>query len=104
MRPREQRETGEQDLFRSRLDQIIDLTHALVRQSYARVGKPALIKHQRYAHAHQFKRQPKPAQTQDLSGASSATSGDASTCRYDRSSLERRSVRDACRRSAGQSL
>ena len=25
-------------------------------QSYARVGKLALIKHQRYAHAHQFKR------------------------------------------------
>ena len=27
-----------------------------LRQSYARVGKFALIKHQRYAHAHQFKR------------------------------------------------
>jgi IS5 family transposase len=27
-----------------------------LRQSYARVGKWALIKHQRYAHAHQFKR------------------------------------------------
>ena len=26
MRPKERRETGEQDLFRSRLDQIIDLT------------------------------------------------------------------------------
>ena len=25
MRPKERRETGEQDLFRSRLDQIIDL-------------------------------------------------------------------------------
>jgi hypothetical protein len=25
MRPRERRETGEQDLFRSRLDQIIDI-------------------------------------------------------------------------------
>ena len=25
-------------------------------QSYRRVGKLALIKHQRYAHAHQFKR------------------------------------------------
>src|SRR5437588_58760 len=118
MRPRERRETGEQDLFRSRLDQIIDMNHALVklartidwrfleakfgavytdkpgqpplptrlmaglfptdakllnrarerlvrlakklglslRQSYRRVGKLALIKHQRYAHAHQFKR------------------------------------------------
>ena len=31
MRPRERRETGEQDLFRSRLDQIIDLNHALVK-------------------------------------------------------------------------
>jgi transposase, IS5 family len=30
MRPRERRESGEQDLFRSRLDQIIDLQHALV--------------------------------------------------------------------------
>src|ERR1700739_1862844 len=27
-----------------------------LRQSYARVGKLALIKHQRYSHAHQFKR------------------------------------------------
>jgi hypothetical protein len=31
MRPRERRETGEQDLFRSRLDQIIDINHPLVR-------------------------------------------------------------------------
>lgn len=31
MRPRERRETGEQDLFRSRLDQIIDLKHRLVK-------------------------------------------------------------------------
>jgi hypothetical protein len=31
MRPRERRETGEQDLFRSRLDQIIDMDHALVK-------------------------------------------------------------------------
>src|SRR3979411_972060 len=30
MRPRERRETGEQDLFRSRLDQIIDMKHPLV--------------------------------------------------------------------------
>jgi hypothetical protein len=29
MRPRERRESGEQDLFRSRLDQIIDTKHAL---------------------------------------------------------------------------
>jgi transposase, IS5 family len=31
MKPRERRETGERDLFRSRLDQIIDLRHPLVR-------------------------------------------------------------------------
>ena len=31
MRPRERRESGEQDLFRARLDQIIDKEHALVR-------------------------------------------------------------------------
>jgi len=31
MRPRERRESGEQDLFRSRLDQIIDMKHALVK-------------------------------------------------------------------------
>ena len=30
MRPRGRRETGEQDLFRSRLDQIIDKKHPLV--------------------------------------------------------------------------
>src|SRR4029434_10141604 len=30
MRPRERRETGKQDLFRSRLDQIIDMKHSLV--------------------------------------------------------------------------
>ncbi len=31
MKPRECRETGDQDLFRSRLDQIIDMGHALVK-------------------------------------------------------------------------
>jgi len=31
MRPRERRETGEQDLFRSRLDQIVDMGHPLVK-------------------------------------------------------------------------
>ena len=31
MQPWERRETGDQDLFRSRLDQIIDLRHPLVR-------------------------------------------------------------------------
>src|SRR2546422_5236499 len=35
MRPRERREGGEQDLFRSRLDQIIDMNHALVKLARA---------------------------------------------------------------------
>jgi IS5 family transposase len=35
MRPKERRETGGQDLFRSRLDQIIDLDHALVKLARA---------------------------------------------------------------------
>jgi hypothetical protein len=35
MRPKERRELGEQDLFRSRLDQIIDLDHALVKLAKA---------------------------------------------------------------------
>jgi transposase, IS5 family len=35
MRPRERRESGEQDLFRSRLDQIIDMNHALVKLTRA---------------------------------------------------------------------
>ena len=30
-KPRERRQSGEQDLFRSRLDQIINMTHELVR-------------------------------------------------------------------------
>ena len=38
MRPRERRETGEQDLFRSRLDRIIDLTQALVKLSCDRLA------------------------------------------------------------------
>ena len=35
MRPRERRESGEQDLFRSRLDQIIDMNHELVKRAWA---------------------------------------------------------------------
>ena len=38
MRPRERRETGEQDLFRSRLDQIIDLKHPLVTLARTVIG------------------------------------------------------------------
>jgi transposase, IS5 family len=35
MRPRERRESGEQDLFRSRLDQVIDMDHTLVKLARA---------------------------------------------------------------------
>jgi len=35
MKPRERRETGEQDLFRSRLDQMINMKHALVQLARA---------------------------------------------------------------------
>src|SRR3954452_9052798 len=35
MRPRERRETGQSDLFQARLDQIVDLTHPLVKLSRA---------------------------------------------------------------------
>lgn len=57
MRPKERREGRQVDLFRSRLDQILNLEHALVKlahkhgmklcQSHARIGKLALIKHPR---------------------------------------------------------
>ena len=33
-RPSEWRETGEQDLFRARLDQVIDMNHELVRLAH----------------------------------------------------------------------
>ena len=35
MRPRERRGSGEQDLFRSRLDQIIDMSHPVVKLAHA---------------------------------------------------------------------
>src|SRR5918995_1015896 len=35
MRPRERRETGQRDLFRARLDQIVDLDHSLVKLARA---------------------------------------------------------------------
>src|SRR5215468_818790 len=41
---------------REKLVRLAQLTGVALRQSYARVGKFALIKHQRYAHAKQFKR------------------------------------------------
>src|SRR6266705_3619828 len=41
---------------RERLVRLANKLGVELRQSYRRVGKLALIKHQRYAHAHQFKR------------------------------------------------
>src|SRR3546814_8675645 len=41
---------------RERLVRLAREQGVILRQSYTRVGKRALIKHQRYAHAHQFKR------------------------------------------------
>lgn len=41
---------------RERLVRIARANGVTLRQTYVRVGKYALIKHQRYAHAHQFKR------------------------------------------------
>ena len=41
---------------RERLVRLADKLGVELRQSYRRVGKLALIKHQRYAHAHPFKR------------------------------------------------
>jgi hypothetical protein len=38
MRPRERRESGEQELFRSRLEQIIDTEHALVKLARTNSG------------------------------------------------------------------
>ena len=38
MKPRERRETGEQDLFRSRLDQIIDMKHPLATLARTVIG------------------------------------------------------------------
>ena len=35
MRPKERRETGQSDLFRARLDQIVDREHALARLARA---------------------------------------------------------------------
>ena len=41
---------------RERLVRLARETSVTLRQSYVRVGKVALIRHQRYAHAKQFKR------------------------------------------------
>ena len=34
MKPRERRESGQEDLFRARLDQIIDLKHSLMKLAH----------------------------------------------------------------------
>lgn len=34
MKPRERRESGQQDLFKARLDQIIDMSHALAKLAH----------------------------------------------------------------------
>src|SRR5437870_12874802 len=52
---------------RERLVRLAAHVGAELRQSYARVGKLALIKHQRYCPSVEA-RQQKPAQAQDLSG------------------------------------
>jgi transposase, IS5 family len=41
MRPRERRDGGEQDLFRARLDQIIDVDHALAKLARAIDWRPS---------------------------------------------------------------
>jgi IS5 family transposase len=48
---------------RERLVRLAGKLGIELRQSYARVGKHALIKHQRYAHAKQFKRAGKALRT-----------------------------------------
>lgn len=48
---------------RERLVRLAKAKGVMLRQSYARVGKHALIRHQRYAHAHQFKRANKALRT-----------------------------------------
>src|SRR5215831_7528686 len=62
-------------------ERLVRLTKKLgvsLRQSYARVGKLALIKHQRYAHAHQFKRANRSyASSRPISAVSSAISNGA---------------------------
>jgi len=48
---------------RERLVRLAQANGVALRQTYVRVGKYALIKHQRYAHAHQFKRANKALRT-----------------------------------------
>ncbi len=48
MRPKEHREGGEQELFRARLDQIINLDHALF-SKYRRDARHLLARRSQYA-------------------------------------------------------
>jgi IS5 family transposase len=61
---------------RERLVKLARKTGVELRQSYARVGKHALIAHQRYAHAKQFKRANRALRTiRTYLGRSFVTSG-----------------------------
>ena len=65
---------------RERLVRLAKREGVTLRQSYVRVGKIALIRHQRYAHAKQFKRANRALRSSALcSAASSATSRARST-------------------------
>jgi hypothetical protein len=64
---------------RERLVRLAKKLGVSLRQFYRRVGKLALIKHQRYAHAHQFKRAHRACVSSRLIlAASSVTSSGAS--------------------------
>src|SRR6516165_11489627 len=65
---------------RDRLVRLAKKLGVSLRQSYRRVGKLALIKHQRYAPAHQFKRAHRSLRKlKTISAVSSATSNGASS-------------------------
>ncbi len=70
---------------RERLVRLAQARGVTLRQSYVRVGKIALIRHQRYAHAKQFKRATEPC------GASARCSAASSATSLARSSADRNS-------------
>ena len=51
MRPKERREIGQSDLFKARLDQILDMSHALAK--LARASAPSIMMGQATAAADQ---------------------------------------------------
>ena len=55
MRPRKQKKADHDDRFRTRLDQIINLYHALVLLTDKRVAKQATLMVFRYAHFRRFR-------------------------------------------------